>query len=182
MMLKYLSDHFSSSPGFLPLEIPNYIHNPKSVSDLLLWTRRTKQKRGRRCPCWCNLQKVGAATAGKNPEKSREVGTSPSALCGQEGRSPLGKGWNGEEEPFYECVLAAIPAGMSKAPRCMRSIPIKRCWCWVLWAVIYLEAFRQHAYQWKLIKITLIPNKKIKLNCFRDTIIELYAHLQFEWK
>lgn len=35
---------------------------------------------------------------------------------------------------------------------------------------IYSELVRQHIYQWELISISLIPNIKIKQNCFEDTI------------
>lgn len=44
MTPKHLSDCFSPLPEFVPLEISDYIDNPKGVSDLLLWTQRTKQE------------------------------------------------------------------------------------------------------------------------------------------
>lgn len=134
------------------------------------------------------MQKVGAATAGLScgPEKSRkqEVGTSPSAQCGQEGRSALGKAveveWGGGT--ILGVRSHRDPSGEEQSSKMREVHSYRRVLVSGALGRICSQTFRQHAYQWKLVSITLTSNKKIKLNCFEDTIIELYTHLQFEWK
>ena len=123
-----------------------------------------------------SLQKAGAAAVGLScgPEKSRkrEVGTTPSAPCGQEGGSPLGmaaavvrRGGTLAGARFHS---GPSREEQSRKVREVHSYGTALASCTS--GHIYSEVFRQHIYQWKLVSITPISSIKIKSNCFEDTI------------
>lgn len=95
MKHQHLSDHFSSSPGvpvvagFLPLEIPNYVHNTNGVCGPPIQTHRVKQKCVRGVPMLAHpCGEPGWPPVVQKTQKAK-VGTSPSPLRGQKGAFPF---------------------------------------------------------------------------------------------
>lgn len=123
------------------------------------------------------LRKAGAATTGsvlpsRKSRKSRkwEVGTSPSALRGQEGSSPLGKVVVRRGGTLLGACFHSNPSGEEQSHQVREVHSHGTVLASCTWGCIYSEVFRQHIYQWKLISVTLRPDIKVKSNCFEDKI------------